>query len=427
MARAMVRRWLGSGLWAVLDRGLFAVANFTLNVLLARWLAPTDYGAFTVAFTIFLLLGTLHGAVVTEPMLVFGSGKYRDRVVEYLEVLLVGHWTSGALAGSLLALGGLAVWSFGDGLLAPALVGFAVASPFVLYQWLMRLACYVNGVPRLAAQAGVLYTGLLAAGLSALTWTGILGTGTAPLVMAAASLASGAWIARRLGLRTAGRRTELGRAARADHARYGRWAVGTAGLGWISGNIIYLTLPLFAGLEAVAGLRAGVNLIMPALQGIGALGVVLLPELVRAHRGGGLFTAVAVMLAAFVAGAVVYGGALLGYTESIVSLLYGGRYANLNAVVGVLAVLPVFVAVVAVLGAALRAVERPRSVFVAYAWSTAMALTVGTWLVIVHGALGAAITMVLASLVTGTVLAYLLVRLRRQGAVAGSPSGATTP
>src|ERR1700685_915370 len=85
--------WVGKGSLAVLDQGLFASSNFLLNVLLARWLAPADYGAFALAYSIFLLLLVLHNALLTAPMLVFGSGKYRERFREYLGVLLRVHFT----------------------------------------------------------------------------------------------------------------------------------------------------------------------------------------------------------------------------------------------------------------------------------------------------------------------------------------------
>jgi hypothetical protein len=76
-----------------------------LNVLLARWLVPQDYGAFTVAFAVFLLIGTFHTALLTEPMLVFGPSRYEGRFSEYLGALLYGHLSFTALS-SLLPMSG---------------------------------------------------------------------------------------------------------------------------------------------------------------------------------------------------------------------------------------------------------------------------------------------------------------------------------
>src|SRR5690606_41574113 len=82
---------LGRGTWTVLDQGLFALANFGVNVLLARWLTPEGYGAFTVAYFIFLLVGAVYGGLFTEPMLGYGAGPVRERVPSYLRALLTGH------------------------------------------------------------------------------------------------------------------------------------------------------------------------------------------------------------------------------------------------------------------------------------------------------------------------------------------------
>ena len=88
----IIKLWAGRGFWAVMDQGLFATSNLILNILLARWITPVEYGAFTVSYTIFLWLGTFHTALITEPMLVFGAGKYKECFLDYLRVLLRWHW-----------------------------------------------------------------------------------------------------------------------------------------------------------------------------------------------------------------------------------------------------------------------------------------------------------------------------------------------
>src|ERR1035438_3487461 len=95
--------WVGKGSLAVLDQGLFAISNFLINVLLARWLAPADYGAFALAYSVFLLLLVFHNAMFSGPMLVFGPGKYRERFPEYLGILLRGHFALMLPGAALLA------------------------------------------------------------------------------------------------------------------------------------------------------------------------------------------------------------------------------------------------------------------------------------------------------------------------------------
>ena len=101
--RSPLGRWLRGGVWSVLDQGLFAGANFVVNILLARWLSPEAYGSFAIAFSAFLLAGTLHGGWFVEPMLVFGAGKFESRFPAYVRMLLREHGRFSLLAG--LALG----------------------------------------------------------------------------------------------------------------------------------------------------------------------------------------------------------------------------------------------------------------------------------------------------------------------------------
>ena len=101
-----VRRWLTRGSWAIFDKGLFAGANFVLNVLLARLISPADYGVFSVSYALLLLAGTVHTAFLTEPMLVFGPGRYRDWFRPYLSSLVNWHWRLTGLFAAVFLLAG---------------------------------------------------------------------------------------------------------------------------------------------------------------------------------------------------------------------------------------------------------------------------------------------------------------------------------
>ena len=89
--RRVMTNILRKGTLAVMDQALFSGANFVVSIMLARWLAPAEYGAYSVAFSVFLLFASLHMAIVIEPMMVFGAGKYGSRFPSYLRALLAGH------------------------------------------------------------------------------------------------------------------------------------------------------------------------------------------------------------------------------------------------------------------------------------------------------------------------------------------------
>ena len=84
-SRQRLLRWSSRGFWAILDQALFALSNLLVNVLLARWLPPAEYGAFVTAYTVLLLVSVAHSAFLAEPMLVFGSDKYAASFSHYLQ------------------------------------------------------------------------------------------------------------------------------------------------------------------------------------------------------------------------------------------------------------------------------------------------------------------------------------------------------
>jgi O-antigen/teichoic acid export membrane protein len=420
-----VRRWLGRGFWALSDRGLFSVSNFVLNILLARWLTPDGYGAFAVAFTVFLLLGAVHSGLLTEPMLVFGPAKHGDRFSEYLGVLLVWH-VAFALAGSLLLIGAAAaLHALGWSVTSRTLLALSVASPFILLQWLARMACYVKLEPRPAAIAGIAYLALVTGGTVALHEALLLSSASALILMGSASLVSVAWLLSRLRPRWPGgsSQAQFRKAVLEDHWAYGRWASGTGILTWIPGQVYYLVLPLWGGLSATASLRALMNLIMPILHGYSALGLLLTTVLARQRRAR-FRKIVAWSVLGFASGAVVYWVVLGGGRQFFVNLLYGGRYSEVSPLLWLIGVIPVMGVGATVFAPALRALQRPDRVFVAYAVSTVAALTVGLWLTVRGGPVGAALGILLSTVLTALVLGRELWKVLRDDTEAAVEPGA---
>src|SRR5262249_49199249 len=144
--------------------------NFLVNLLLARWLEPAQYGAFAAAYTVFFLLAALYTAVLTEPMLVFGAGKYAEKFQKYFGILIIGHWEIRGVIALILALAALVFWLLGSSSMAQVILGLAISSPFILLLWLVRRAFYVRVQPQWAAAGGVLYIALMLAGLCGLYW-----------------------------------------------------------------------------------------------------------------------------------------------------------------------------------------------------------------------------------------------------------------
>ncbi len=415
--------WLKKGSWSVLDQGLFAVSNFAVNVLLARWLTPEAYGAFTVAFIVFLLGGAVHGGLFVEPLLVFGASRFKERVPSYLRVLLAGHIRYAIIVAGLLGIAGLAFFVGGEFELAAALASLAVAQAFVLFLWLMRRACYIVFRPQIATLAGAVYLVLVVGSALVLNHLGWLTGPIAFLVMGGGALISGLGLAWHLGVFRASNETGLATEARTAHWEYGRWASVTGGLEWFHGALPFLVLPLFVGLEGSATLRALFNLAMPALQGFTALVLLALPVFVQARSRGKLFHTARNLGTALAGLALVYGLIVGLFGKSLVGWLYRGQYSVDSLLLWMMAGLPLFAVTAGVLMAVLRSQERPKAVFQARIGAVGAALTIGVALTATFGVVGA----IASDFVALTTEALVMIGLLRRNRDAGNAEVVQSP
>ena len=203
--------WTTRGFWAVVDQALFAISNLIVNVLLARWLSPREYGAFVTAYVVLLLVGVAHSSLLIEPMLVLGPSRYAGRFKEYFAILLRFQYAFGAVAAATLILIGAAHLALGQPLLGNTFLGLGCAAPFIFLSWLVRRACYLERKPAAAALGGTVY--ILIAGLGAVVIynLGLLTSMVAQLLMGVASCAAAVVTIRTIGYRgRSGQRLSIG-------------------------------------------------------------------------------------------------------------------------------------------------------------------------------------------------------------------------
>jgi O-antigen/teichoic acid export membrane protein len=325
------KTWFKKGTFAVLDQGLFSGANFLVNILLARWLPPEEYGAFAVALSVFYLLAGFHTAVLTEPMMVFGAGKYRGSFRKYLGMLIYGHWGISAIVALALGIGAFVFAHYGSPAMARALAGLAVTSPFLLLIWLVRRACYVPMKPVWAAVGSGVNLVVTLVGLF-LLWRAALLSSFSGLVLlgiaAVAASVSLSFFLRPQVVGFAGNPTPA--MVLGDHWGYGSWNLVGMLAYWASGQILMLLIPAFLGLAASAAVAAVWNLYRPVSLLMNSLGLVLLPVFSRwvsEGTGGSELRRRAMRFALLFGGAVaLYGLLLTVVAKPLLHLLYAGRY-----------------------------------------------------------------------------------------------------
>jgi O-antigen/teichoic acid export membrane protein len=402
----------------VVDQGLISGSNFVLSIVLARCLHPVHYGAYALAFSMLSLLSMMDQAVVLEPMSVFGGSKYRSGLRRYVGHLLRLQTAAAGACVGLLLIGALGVYAARySSELGLALCGAGFATFSVLLLAFTRRALYLEYRSKTAAGGAILYCALLFAALLLLYRTGWLSPFTAFLGISAAALAASILllVCIRPTLRRSGVGPEL--AVANEHWCYGRWALGSAVLTWISWNVWYTIAGGVSGLAATGTLKALLNLAMPVIQSCAALSLLVLPRTAQvAHAEGwpGAKRQAAVVGSLFTAGATLYWIVVLMCRGPLITFLYSGRYGDIGNCLPWLAVASIATSTVVGPVSALRALERPSTVCLTFFISSFAALAVGIPATRAYGVGGAIAGIVICSLLALGIAIFMLARVGRQ-------------
>jgi len=386
--------WVRRGGFAVADQGLVSSSNFVASILLARWLDADQYGAFALVFALFLLLSMLYQCLLLEPMSVFGGGPYRAELRSYLRSLL---WIHAAISVAVfLILGGMAgatQWRHDGGGLPGALAGMSFAAPCILLFWLARRGCYLITSPAAAATGALLYCVLVIAGFWLAWRANWLSPLIAFLVIGIAALLTGcallAWLARSLDPGLAGPAIQV---TWARHWQYGRWALGGSIASWVPAYIFFPVLGKLSGLASAGDLKALMNIAAPLTQVQAAFSMLLLPYAARA-RGEGrkekLARLTRLLTLAGLGGCIAYWALVLLLKNSVFQLLYKGKYLGVADLLPLVAIGSILWGGTFGCSLVLRAMERPRLIFLAYGAAAAASLAIGLPAVRVYGLSGA--------------------------------------
>ena len=394
-----LRFWgIRSGL-SVLDQGLTSGAGFLLNLFLARCLTSDGYGAFAVGFTTILFLFGFHTALLLEPMSVMGPATYSVQIVEYFLTHLKLHTVLLIiLSAALFLAAGVAAWTGAQKELIRALVGSAIALPFLLLLWLVRRMCYVVHRPSMAVWGSGGYLASILLGLWFLRSKDLLDVFSAFLLMAAASIPAAVVLLWQL--RLIGRKLLCPvswKQVLVENWRYGRWLVASTVLFAITSQIQTYVAAGFLGLGAAGTLRA---MQIPSLlmtQIVTAVGLMMLPAMAQ-DFGVGLIDRLRkkaeLCTLALTGMAVSYALLLAIFAKPLEHILYGGKFAPVSWLVPVLGLVPVFTAFATGFSMALRAVQKPHFDLVANAISAPIGLITAMVFVRAWGVGGAALSMV---------------------------------
>lgn len=409
-------RWVTKGSLAIVDQGLISGSNFLIGILLARWLVPTQYGAFSLAFSIFLLLSYVYQSLLSEPQGVFSGSAYSQCLRGYLKALL-GIQAMVTVFGIVL-LGGsaLVVYAMGkaDGL-PGALAGVAIASPCILFFWLLRRAYYMNLAPGRAAMGAFIYFALVTGGLFVAYKRALVSPFSAYLLMAIGALGTGFFLLTQVNKALPPDVIKGPTAAQAwhKHWEYGRWALAVSVVTWIPYYMYYPLVSAFSGMAQAGQLRALMNLSLPMEQSYTALSILFLPYAARVCREKGVQSSgplVRRITILFVSGALAYWAVLIPFKGLVFHVLYAGKYLEVAPLIPYVALGTTLWSAAFGPAILLRAIESPDSIFYARIVASVLSLVIGVPATRAFGLWGVVSSIIVANLAAFVISMYILQR-----------------
>jgi O-antigen/teichoic acid export membrane protein len=311
--------------WIMLDQGLFALSNFIINILFARWLEPTDYGWFVVSFSGAMLVMTLHFLVILEPLLVQSAQVPGDRQRSYVSSVCRGHMLLIAVATILAVPTFFVTKAIGYHTLGVVLITSLVGGTVLVTLYTARRICFILVSPKASATLGGIYlvgcvtTGIAMHASFRVDWLDMW------LVIGGWSLLSAlATFGLTYRMTNGSQRYSL-----ADVWQFGQhfalWGVVASLCSWIRTDALFLILANIVGLNAVAETRAVFTLGAPLLQINMALQITAIVGFSSNHTHGSKRDVWNITMVYFIGTALLL-PLVYQYSMYLTHLVYGGRY-----------------------------------------------------------------------------------------------------
>jgi O-antigen/teichoic acid export membrane protein len=263
--------------WGLADQALSSLTNFVLGIVVARTVGLTEFGAFGLAFTAYLIVTGVGRAVTGQPMLIRYSG------------VDAAAWRRGAAAatGSATVIGlgssilALAIALASDGPLRAAFLALTLVLPGLVVQDSWRFAFFAANRGRDAFLNDLLWAFVqltaflvaIALGGGTVFWA-VLAWGGAATLAALFGIAQ----ARLLPRPAATRRWSM------EHRDLLPAYIGETAAYILAGQLVLYAIGLVAGLAVVGALRAAQILLGPLNVVVQGFYLVAVPEAVRVLR-----------------------------------------------------------------------------------------------------------------------------------------------
>lgn len=394
--------------WTAVDQGLSSASNFGIAFAAARLLDAEGFGAFGVAFAVYLIALGVARSVSTDPlMLRFAAAPSRTAERAALGTAVVVGLTGSAAIGLAAAFVGPS--------LRGALAALAVVLPGLLLQDAVRFAAFTRGRPQWASLSDGVWVAAEAVGMAAL-WASGRG-GHASLVVLVWGVAAGVAVVPVLAAWRSAPAPQRARSWVAAHGVLARRFTAEFAITEGAAQLAVFFVAAFAGVADAGAFRAGQVLLGPLNVVLMATIEFAVPEGVRLrHDHSGLRRAAVGLATLLVGAAVAVGLAWMAVPAAVGEALLGAAWPLGRSVVVPLALAMAGRGAASVACAGLRVLEATdRSVRVRAAVAP-MIVAGGAVGAAMTGARGAATLMTVAQAAGAAVAWRAFLRVWRAGA-----------
>jgi O-antigen/teichoic acid export membrane protein len=383
--------------FSLLNQVISSGTGFLLTVYLARALSPEDFGRFGIALASVFLFGGIGNALFLTQMVVNVPDKspddrlpYAGRVLIFI-LLLCGIFIIVLMSFLFLSnlkfialLADQRYYFFVTGIASSA---YLLNSFFVRHSYVVRMERWV-----LIMNFGAFFFILLVLGLAFFANTS-LNTESGLWIYAVSQL-FGALIGAKqakIPLRGKGMRPRQFLDDFSENWRGGSWALGGVLVTWLQTQAYLYVTALFAGPSGVGQANAARLLIMPFLFGVPAINQILLPRLsdMRAANLVRMQKMVMVYTLTLVTFAVFYIFIVWVSLESLISLVFGSKYPNLEPLIVMWFLVLIGLLARTTASIMLQALKDFRSIMILNSVSALVTITAASSLCFLYGILGA--------------------------------------
>ena len=389
-----------------LDQALISLTNFATTIMLARALSPTQFGAYGVGFILTRLARAIQEGLVVQPMTSMApslQGDHRRASLSESGRLQVGLAGIEALACVIL---GWALTRLGNNVAGPTL--FALWCPLLLAQTqeFVRRVFYTLDQVNLAV-LNTLVSGV--AQLAFLGWALAAGAESGTVGLYAIGWSSGAALllgliqTRRLWVR---RGVDL-RAAWHKNWSFGRWVLGGTAVSWIAIEVYPILTAGLVSFAATGAYRALQNVVAPIHSLLRAMDTYFTPRLADRRRIAGPAGVIHMVRRMFLVTGLPVAGVLVAavaFTEPLLKLLYGATYLEYAGGMRLMVIFYALLYSFWPLQSALKAMEKPRPIFIASMAALVAMATAGIWAILQWGVYGTIGGQAMSALIISIVL-----------------------